>query len=346
MIQMGPILPDYDAESLWRVLHRLHYGQSLPDRGDLSVILETAIETLASENPLIRPRDSHNRPGGLVLLPHDRTTIIVPDLHARTGFIMTLMDMEFNGHRVIDSLFAQRLQIVCVGDGLHSEARGADRWYRALLEYETGFRQHGAMDEEMKEGLSLMAMIMLLKTAVPDSFHFLKGNHENVANSNEAGNLSFYKFAMEGQMVRDWFSMFMGWDMLMKWADFESSLPLLAVGDRFMISHAEPRHPYNRREVIEYKGNHQLILDFTWTGNNEAEEGSVESMLTMYLDGELEGSLYFGGHRPVSGLYGLRANGYYVQIHNPDHYAVAILESGRTPLPQRDVIQITGKDHG
>lgn len=339
-------MPEYDAESLRNMLQRLHHGKELPDTGDLSAILEAAMQTLADEDPVIRPRDAHGRPGGLILLPSDRTTIVVPDLHARTGYLTALMDMMLSGQSVLDALLAGSAQIVCVGDGFHSEARAANRWYRALDEFKGHYHRHEAMDEEMRESLSLMAMVMVLKTAAPDRFHFLKGNHENAANTNINGNRAFWKFVMEGEMVRDWFLKFLGEEMLSRWVEFESSLPLLVVGDRFMISHAEPRRPYSREEMIEYRGNDQLIFDFTWTGNGEAEEGAVETMLTMYLGGGSEGALYFGGHRPVSGLYGLRSNGRYVQIHNPELYVAAILESGRNPLPQRDIRQIAGGDYG
>jgi hypothetical protein len=198
------------------------------------------------------------------------------------------------------------------------------------------------MDGEMREGLSLMAMVMILKTAFPDHFHFLKGNHENVANVDTDGNRPFGKYAWEGQMVRDWFILFLGEDMLDRWAEFENSLPLLAVGDRFLVSHAEPRRVYSRERLIQYHGDDELIFDFTWTGNGEADEGSVEKMLEIYLGNDWENALYFGGHRPVRGLYGLRAGNRYVQIHNPEKYVVAVLESGRDPDPARDIRTIEG----
>ncbi len=332
-----------DTDELRCVLQNLHERSSLPEPDVLAEILDAALSTLSDENPAIRPRDHLGRPGGLLLLNPDITTVLVPDLHARTGYIAGLMDMVINGESVLDSLSAGRLQVLCVGDGFHSEARAARRWKAAWREYQTGFRVHRAMDEEMREGLALMAMVMLLKISVPDRFHFLKGNHENVANVEENGNRPFGKYAMEGQMVRDWFLMFLGSDMLDRWAQFENNLPLLAVGDRFLVSHAEPRRSYSREEMIEYRGNDELIFDFTWTGNDESEEGSVAEMLDIYLGPDAPGALYFGGHRPVKKLYHTRAGGRYVQIHNPDREVVAILESGRYPDPQRDIRVLGGE---
>ncbi|OQX29245.1 MAG: hypothetical protein B0D92_04720 [Spirochaeta sp. LUC14_002_19_P3] len=329
-----------EAAALRDKFHHLHNSKKLPDTDELNGILEAALHTLSAENPLIRPPDTQGRPGGLILLRPDKTAIIVPDLHARTGYITALMDMELSGKPVLDALLAGELQIICVGDGFHSEARGYQRWQLAWQEFLGGYRRHKAIDGEMRENLALMAMVMMLKSAAPDGFHFLKGNHENVTNSNSAGNREFGKFVAEGEMVAAWFRKFPGVEMLKKWDQFEAALPLLAVGDFYMISHAEPRIPYSREDVIAYRNNAQLISDFTWTGNDEAEEGSVASMLSMYLGARAEDALYFGGHRPVEGIYKLRAGGRYVQIHNPQYYIAAIIQAGQKPQPERDIIRL------
>ncbi len=329
-------------DNLYGSLRGLHERTTVPTVDELGPLLTEVMDVLSNENPVIRPRDNQGRPGGLIQLAPCPITIIVPDLHARTGYLMAFMDMEVHGERVADGLQAKRVQIVCVGDGFHSEARGFERWRQALVEYQGGFHRHVAMDDEMRESLSLMAMVMLLKITYPDSFHFLKGNHENVANVDGGGNRSFYKFVAEGKMVKEWFIRFLGDEVLSRWAEFESSLPLLAVGDHFMASHAEPGRPYESQEVIEYRGNDQLIFDFTWTGNGEAMEESVSSMLAMYLDDQSEDTLYFGGHRPIGGLYALRAGGRYVQIHNPELYIAAVLEGGMRPSLQRNIRQVPG----
>jgi len=333
-----------NPEEIRNVFHRLHESENLPDFADLDRILEVVIETLGSESPLIRPRDRFGKPGGLLLLNQNITTVIVPDLHARTGYITALLEMELAGKSILNRLAEGSLQVLCVGDGFHSEARGAERWRRAWKEYQNGFRHHKNIDEEMKEGLSLMAMVMILKSAFPLHFHFLKGNHENITNSEGGGNRPFGKYAWEGQMVRDWFLEFPGEGMLNTWAEFEHSLPLLAVGNHFLVSHAEPRKFYPRDRLIEYRDDDELIFDFIWTGNGEAEEGSVEMMLEHYLGADSAGSLYFGGHRPVRGLYSLRSGNRYVQIHNPERYIVAVLESGRNPDPRRDIHVMDGEN--
>ncbi len=325
------------AEDILHDFSLLHPPESVPDIRDISRILHNVQEALDNESPVVRPRSVEGVPGGLVLLKPWLPVVIVPDLHARTGYLNALIRIRRGQATVLDALLAGQIQIVCVGDGFHSEARGARRWKQAWQEYRDGFLRHEAMDEEMAESLSLMLMVMILKTAAPEYFHFIKGNHENVTNSEEGGNRSFGKYAWEGVMVRDWFVQFLGEELLFRWSKFEHSLPLLAVGGRFMVSHAEPREFYSREEVISGRNNPALVFDFTWTGNGESREGTVEKMLAHYLGEDDYDSLYFGGHRPVSGPYSLRAGGRYVQIHNPERNIAVILEPGRAPNPRRDI---------
>ena len=63
----------------------------------------------------------------------------------------------------------------------------------------------------------------------------------------------------------------------------------------------------------------------------------MDAMLRLYLGHAASQALYFGGHRPVRGLYGTRASGRYVQIHNPDLHVVAVLYAGDPPDPDRDI---------
>jgi len=329
-------------ETVREAFRRLHEGTTVPGSDFLATVLDGAQAALDREDPTRRPRDRIGRPGGLVLLEAGIPTIVVPDLHARTGYLSALIDFRIGGRPVLERLAEGSLQVVCVGDGFHSEARGARRWRQAWEEYRDGYRIHEAMDAEMRESLALMAMVLTLKSAFPNRFDFLKGNHENLANAEGEGNRPFGKYAWEGQMVRDWFLMFLGDDLFDAWCTMEASLPLLAVGGRFLISHAEPRRVYGRRELIEYRGDDELIFDLTWTGNGEAEDGSVDGMLTEYLGADAADALYFGGHRPVRGTYELRGGGRYVQIHNPERYVAAVLESGRPPDPRRDILVLDG----
>jgi hypothetical protein len=78
------------------------------------------------------------------------------------------------------------------------------------------------------------------------------------------------------------------------------------------------------------------VAGLTWTDNDEAEKTSVRRMIEHYLPEEVrEEARYFGGHRPVPGAYNARAEGRYIQIHNPQQFQVACC------LPERPIDEET-----
>ena len=347
---------------------------SLPSGEAYFDLIEEAARVLRLEDPLYRPRDEEEKPGGLLRLD-DRPAIIVPDLHGRMWFLLNVLayrpgervrqapgssheeepgpsagpanepsaepppPQEEPGPSVAELLVRGEVQIVCVGDGFHAESRAVQRWKRAFKEFSGKFRRHAAMDEEMRESLGLMEMIMHLKIMRPDGFHFLKGNHENILNEEGRGNHPFRKFAYEGEMVKEWVLHFYGQEFLNAFAELEHELPLVAADRTFMVSHAEPQRFFSHEEVIGYRKLDEVVLGLTWTPNDGAEEGSVDRMIAEYCS-DPGRARYFGGHRPVSGRYGLRAGDRYVQLHNPGACAVAVLRPGEEPDPGRDIVEL------
>ena len=309
----------------YRRMEAIIKSRRYPGRNVLLAALAAVREVMDNEDPAVRPRDRENRPGGLIQL-ENLPVIIVPDLHARMGYMEALSRWIPPGQDrpVLSLLESGRIQVVCVGDGFHSESRGFRRWVRAYNEYTRGFLFHRAMDEEMRESLGLMLLVMDWKTNYPGHFHFLKGNHENVTNESSEDNRGFRKFVAEGEMVTQWFLRFLGGEVLHKYYLFEKFLPIMAVGNGFCAVHAEPRSYYTRDEVINCYSNREIIYDFTWTDNGESREGTVAAYLREYFPGIPQARMY-GGHRPVSELYRLRAGGQYIQIHNPDRYAAVYL---------------------
>jgi hypothetical protein len=322
------------------LLRRVLGGGLLPPQ-DYVGLLEMANAALENEPPEVRPRDGSGLPGGLVLLNPELETLLVPDLHGRTDFLLTvLLSEEWDA---LARMQQGRLQVVCVGDGFHGEARAYQRWLAAYSEWQTAWQHHAAMDEEMAESLGVMEIVMRVKLAVPESFHFLKGNHENIANEAGGGNYPFVKFVEEGEMVASYVRHFLGADFLQGYYRFEKNLPLLAVGGGFLVSHAEPARAFAREEIVEYRGREDVVAGLTWTDNDHARGGSVSEMLTALLGAEAAaGAFYFGGHRPVRGLYHTRAGGRYVQFHNPARQVVVRIEPGRPIDLARDVVQADG----
>jgi hypothetical protein len=323
-------------------LGEIYERKEIPEAQSYLETVRGVMSILASEPGDIRPPDSSGRPGGWVLLKRDIPTLIVPDIHARMDFFLGVMNYEAEeGSRAVELMAEGRLQVVCLGDGVHAEARAIKRWKAANKEFQDGFRRHAHMDEEMRESLGVMEMVMETKRSFPGHFHFLKGNHENIKNELGDGNYPFRKFAMEGLMVLTYMRKFYGDELLDEYAAFEKELPLLASGNGFLISHSEPAAFFPRAKVIDYRKHPDVVYGLTWTDNDGAEEGSVQRMLDHFLgDGMSERGFYFGGHRPVSGSYLLRAEGRFVQIHDPDRGVIAhIPASGEIDL-ERDFREI------
>lgn len=316
-----------------------------PDNDQYVEVLKDAITVLTNENENIRPYAKNNLPGGIVYLKKNISTIILPDIHSRMDFFINVM-LQKNSEGVtnLQKIANNELQIVCVGDALHAESRAIKRWIAAFEEYKTGFSDSQNMDEEMKEGLGVVEMIMEMKINFPENFHFLKGNHENIANENKEGNFPFRKFCLEGTMVEYYVKKFYSKEFFNYYYLYEKSLPLLVVGDNFLISHAEPTIFFNKDEVIEYRQISDVVVGLTWTDNGVADPDTVSQMLKYYLGPDSdENSYYFGGHRPVRDIYNLRANGRYVQIHNPNKFIYAYIKTGKDINIDEDVIEIDNK---
>jgi len=318
-------------------IEEIRARERLPDPARYSELLETAISFLEAESPGMRPGDASGLSGGLVRLKGEIPTLILPDLHGRRDFFSRAMNASLSGEgTVLEQMRANTIQVLCLGDGIHTECGTRARWLDAFTEYRSLFKKHGSMDSEMVENLSLMEMVLRCKTAFPENFHFLKGNHENILNEEGNGNHAFMKIAYEGDMVRAWTEKFYGQAFLELYARFERSLPLFAIGNGFLASHAEPDEPYAEDDIINARLRPEVILGLTWTNNGEAAEGSVRIMLERFL-GSAEGTVYFGGHRPVAGRYALRADGRYVQMHNPQKRIIALSVPGKPFDPETDI---------
>lgn len=304
-------------------------------------LAQMAREALESEAPDIRPTDRRGLPGGLVRLDPELPVIIVPDLHARRGFVKSLLELELDeGFSMRNALDEGQMQILCLGDGFHSESRARDRWNQAYKEFLYNWEDHTAMDMEMTESLGLMEMIMQAKLKWPGHFHFLKGNHENVLNEEGNGNHAFRKFVMEGAMVYSWLERFYGLSFLESYAAMEKALPLFAIGGRFLASHAEPARPYSEEEIINASLDSDTVLGLTWTDNNSAEPGSVAGLLSRFLP-HVEKPVYFTGHRTIKNYYRSRLDGLHLQIHNPDKQIIAWIKPERDVNPDMDIGEIT-----
>jgi len=317
---------DSSASVLLKKLAAIYRQANPPPLKTMFELCQSINTIYEQESPTIRPPDNEGLPGGLIKLDPNLLTVIVPDLHARTDFFYSLMAYPLDGELTICELLAQEaLQVVCLGDGFHAEGRARERWAKALLEFQGGYQKHKAMDEEMRESLGVMQMVMETKICYPANFHFLKGNHENIANENGGGNYPFRKYAYEGAMVLEYIRRFYGLEFLEEYYTFEKHLPLLAVGNNFLVSHAEPKRCFKTDEVINYRRQADVVYGLTWTDNGEADEGAVWCMLNHYLPkGVQQEAKYFAGHRTVADRFQTRAKGFFVQFHNPHRFQIVV----------------------
>ncbi len=336
------ILGNTQGASLLSALAAVLARKQPPDGDTILRLIDAAQHAEDTQSEQMRPRDVRGRRGGLIRLVDDLPTVIVPDLHARADFLYSIFAAQVgDGLTLSEALARGDVQVVCVGDAFHTERRGAQRWKRALDEYQKGFKKHEAMDAEMRDSFGVIEMVLEAKIAFPGRFHFLKGNHENIANESGDGNHGFRKYALEGPMVRDYVTRFYGETFLQRYYEFEKSLPLLVIGTGFLISHAEPATFFEEARVINFRDDPEVIEGLTWTDNGAAEEQSVQQMLEHYLgDTDASRTVYFGGHRPVGGLYTKRADDQYIQFHNPDRFIVVRIVDGSQFHAEQDVLEI------
>ena len=331
-----------ELEKIKEEMKQIQLSRKIDSLKKLSSQLDGVVNTLVNENPLIRIPDENGLPGGLLLLNPEIPVVVVPDLHARREFLYRVLTwITPLGMTVLDGLNSHSVQLLCLGDGFHSEKRGYFRWINSYEEFQTGFRRHKNMDQEMCESLGLMEMVMILKQRFPNQFHFLKGNHENIRNEEGRGNHSFGKFVYEGEMVKRWVLKFLGEDFLNDYAEFEYLLPYMAVGQNFMASHAEPLEYYTPEDVINIHDDDGIKDGLTWTQNDKSLPGTVEKFLRYYRE-EFDRSLqkYLGGHRTISGKYKLRADDLFIQIHNPDKMQIFYSDPFQDPDPEKYIFDI------
>lgn len=325
----------------------LAYSRALPSSKELVTRASQAVKALSREDTAYRPKSRRGKAGSLLdftkcALP----LIIIPDLHARAYFLYDILSFNLQevlgmNCTVFDALEEGALMLLSVGDILHSEARGYNRWKMALEEFMGGQCNGRAMTSEMVEGLSTLSFVMELKAQFPKNFHILKGNHENILNEDTDGNYSFCKFVNEGEMVTLFMQTVYGDKVTKAISTFEKSLPLVAAFPRVVVSHGEPIRAMTREEVINAHLSDSAIKGLTWTRNKEATDGSVKAIMKNLLgESKAQGARYIGGHRPVYDKYELWQDGLYIQIHNPEQENIAIAKSNKDFDPERDIVTI------
>lgn len=274
----------------------IDYLGSTEDLPALKNTLERLLDQLPSPEP---------RPSGCVHLDPARPVLIVSDAHAqRRAFHKLLLNNYLGETTNLESVIGGKLQLLLLGNILHSESKS--HWEAIRDEFATqsasGLSEIGptpSANREMANAFGLAAMIMTLQSSV-ETVHCLKGNHDNLLDTDENGNRPIAKHISrpgEGEITKDWTLVRFGSAFAGKYAARENRLPLLAVCDNredglaFVASHAVPAAPYSL-EQIESRSD-EIVLGMTWT----AGDGTfAPQLMRNVLGADRAGARYFVGH--------------------------------------------------
>ena len=371
----------------FNIIKNILLEKKLPDYDDFFEVLNEVTEVLENEDESYRPKNDDEKCGSLIDFQNeDRLTLVVPDLHARPDFLLNILSADVrkiinenesdflfcknektegaeSGKTVFEMVQNDLIRLVFVGDILHSE-NNRIRWYQIEEEFEQKQYSGEKMCIEMGEGLSLLFCLCRLKSIFPKNIHILKGNHENILNKTGDGDFGFKKFVDEGEMRRLFVQNYYGDDILFLIHCFEKELPLVFVSKNAVVSHAEPKTAFSRKEIINARNNAEIIYGFTWTANGEAEEGSVGQIIkNLVCDAEKETEIenkdeiqtefenenvnqdennyvYLAGHRPVKDNFALRQGGKFIQIHNVKKQNVAVVKFWKKFSPENDIVSV------
>lgn len=324
-------------------------NKELPSHDYVFDLTSNASEILENESSVYRPLDKNNNPGSLLdFLDDTLPMVVIPDIHARPFFIKNILECilpnDFipstrKAYTIFEALSKGYIRLVCVGDALHTEYFTKERWLNAWEEFRIGIYTGPSMTKEMLSGMNTICALMKIKEFFPNNFHFLKGNHENIMNRTGDGDFSFMKYANEGFMVREFIHEFYGDDILYLLSCVENAMPLVLVSKNCVISHAEPKKAYTKEQIINARSDGNIVADFTWTANDEAENGSVKKIIkSLNPSAKIDDYIYFAGHRTVKENFALRQNGLLVQIHNPKNQNVFLIYKDRKFNPKSDIL--------
>ena len=311
-------------------LHSYAQRPSLDSRGTFWVTLNRAIEALSNRRGIIR-------------IAQGLPTLVIPDMHGQRDYLIRALSHTMGSMTVFERLCRGTINVLCLGDGMHGERRVRERWLDAEKEFLAG-AACPSLEAEAVESLGLMKMVMDLIVAFPHFFHYLRGNHDEV--NNPARKVFKYTSLGESELFRRYLGRRWGQDFVEKWAEFEESLPLLALGEDFVASHSAPGVTLSRPE-IESRSDRAFVA-LAWTDNrNWSEDGPHREVFLANLKelGVAPEAHWLIGHCKVHGAdYRAQLGGRLIQINPRDagHYVVALIPAQGGLQPQRDIFRLEG----
>lgn len=243
---------------------------------------------------------------------NDRPTLVIADLHSRHDYLIKTLMFSIKGKLVCDLFKSGDINLVCLGDGMHSENR--EVWTKAMQEIDKP--KTPVMDKEMTDSLNTMAIVAKLMKY--PNFAFLRGNHDDIKGD-------FRKYAYESDMVRDWVTKKFGKDFIELYSKFESQMPLMVKGKNFIASHSA-----NTDLDLDLlaKKDYNTYYRLSWSDNRHWSEQWMRSEFENTLDKLAnKDSFWIIGHRPTKDVYRSQFNNKLIQINSPEKHVAAYIRS-------------------
>lgn len=305
------------------------------------------LKKMADENRLQKPayylqaaarvRPIFQKQGGLVQIPGDVPTLILPDLHAQKTYLTAALSQRIEGKTAFELLRAGKLNVLCLGDAMHSEQRNQMRWMQAEQDY-LGGHQSLALEAEIAESLGLMVMLFELKASYPGHFYFVRGNHEDMDPERP-----YSKFTRVGEsnLVKNWVNRNWGDKFLQQWAATERAMPLMASGASFVGSHAPPERDLTAEEV--QKRAPAAFRALCWSDNTRWQAGGAEEKSFLSNCARFQVSPtrpWVAGHRKVSeGLFRSQLGGKIIQINPIEGWVMILAPARGCPFESRKAVR-------
>jgi len=311
--------------------------------------LQEATEILQNEKEKIRPRDTEGRGGGLIELKKDIPTLVLHDIHGQREYLLkAMLEKDESGRSNLEKMMRGELQVVCLGDALHTELGGArERWLGIQKEARNNFEFSPYMDAEMADSFGAANMIMKLKIASPEHFHYLRGNHDDI----EELRLSKFHIPLN-RPVRQYLAAKYPPDFIKRYHAFEENLPYAAVGKGFVLSHAEPMEEYTRNQIINIKKHPHLAQNFIWTRDWQAATAEIETgddatkktLRNLLPQKDAEKAVWLGGHTPTANPkidFETGTSGRFIRFYNPGKMNVALVQPETPFSPEKDIHDVS-----
>lgn len=270
----------------------------------------------------------------LVQLRGDLPTVVIPDLHARQDYLDRVLDTRdpVSGSSYLDLLRQGRVQVVCLGDVMHTE-NSARFWHGAVPEH--------ALRTEMAMSLNTLQRVAQLKVRHPEHFHMLRGNHEDLGPAIHASDCRLpLKIVRTRSALRE----ILGQPTVAELERFFCSLPLAATGKGFVASHAAPMVPLTRADVERGTDRAQASLARVRTASfrrlrrqsQRMDQQSTLQQVASALGADPQHDYYLHGHRWARPM---TIRGREVFFGDPTSQTFLRLDPGSPVVPQDQLFE-------